>query len=477
MNSKYCGCLIKIIIILCFYNYAFSSENNIKVFNDDKSNSDHNILFVTLEHAINLALQANRNILSSGYSLQSQRLSLSSAQSEFELKIVPTANAGIGGGGSDSQNVGVGFSVQKKLHPGTVISTGPEINKSDDIYDTRVGISITQPLLRGYGKEVNLDSIRSAEFSLLSADRILYQTQVNTVLETVSAYYGAIKEKQNITIYETMIKRLKGHAEVARAKEQVGLATPMDTFRAEIRLKDAEDLLTRSREAFKNELDRLKTILSLPLEIELEIVDPEEVDIVEMVLENSIHTALKNRVEIEQTKAEIKETERRVQILKNKTLPELNLVIDYEQFGSSDSFKQSTSLDENRWGISIQSTTDLFRTSEKASYRQGLLDLQTLRLQFEEKQDEIKRQVRSQLTTFREADKRINIRKDQIKHTQGKLALAEIKFAYDMADNFDVIEAETEFQTAKVNLVASKTDYAVDLYNMKAILGTLIERN
>jgi len=440
------------------------------------SSGEIKVMHLTLQEAVNLAIQSNRNIVSSRYGLQNQQLSLLSARSAFELKIVPTANAGIGGGGSESQNIGLGFSLQKKFEPGTVVSAGPETNKTDDEYNTSVGISVTQPLLKGFGKDINLDGIRSAEYSIKTAGRNLYQTEVNIVLETVSAFYETIKQKEFFDMYESLIERLKGHAEVAKAKERVGLTSPIDTFRAEISRKNAEDSLTKAVEAYKNAQDKLKSILSLPLETEIEVINPEQADSFDMGLENSIETAFKNRVELEQAEEEINEAERRAEILQNNALPELNLVFDYERFASADRFRDSASLDENRWGLSIQSATDVFRTAEKAAYKQGVLNIQTLRLNLENKKDEIKRQVRSQLNALREAKKRIDIRKEQIKQAEGKLALAEVKFAHGMADNFDVIEAETELQNAKVNLASSEVEYIIGTYNMRAILGTLIEK-
>jgi outer membrane protein TolC len=46
-----------------------------------------------------------------------------------------------------------------------------------------------------------------------------------------------------------------------------------------------------------------------------------------------------------------------------------------------------------------------------------------------------------------------------------------------MADNFDVIEAEKELQSARGNLLAADIEYASGIYNMKAIMGVLVPRN
>ena len=92
----------------------------------------------------------------------------------------------------------------------------------------------------------------------------------------------------------------------------------------------------------------------------------------------------------------------------------------------------------------------------------------------ETKSADIRRQVRQQLALVEEAKQRVVLRKEQIRQAEGKLALAEVKFAHDMADNFAVIEAEGELQRARSNLFATVADVAIGIYNLKAIAGHLL---
>jgi len=99
-----------------------------------------------------------------------------------------------------------------------------------------------------------------------------------------------------------------------------------------------------------------------------------------------------------------------------------------------------------------------------------------VKLNLIQQEDEIKREVRRQLQALEKDLERIQIRRKQERQAEEKLALAKIKFNYDMADNFDVIEAETERQRAKVDLLSTETDYIIGTYRMRSVLGTLIER-
>lgn len=436
------------------------------------------VIPLTLQRAIDLAMQLNRNIATSSRGLASQKLNMVSAWSNFDYKIVPGASLGLGGGSSSTGNeFNVGLAVQKKFTAGTQVSVVPSVGKAGDSYRTNMGLVVQQPLFRGFGKDVNLDPVYSTEHGVKSSERGFYQTQVNTVLETVSAFLDAVRQKKTADSYETMGKRLSSHAEVARAKERVGLATPMDSYRAEIRLKDAESSMNQAWESFRDITDRLKMILTLPMDTEIDTQEPSKPDSFDITLLKAIETAMANRIEIEQALADLREQERKSLLMKHNILPELNLVLSYDQYGVNDQIIHSTGLDQNVVEVRLTSTTDLDRTTERVAYQQSLIQHQTLKVNLEVSKDDIERQVRKQWLALQETIKRIGLRQDQIRQAEGKLELAQVKFSHAMADNFDVIEAETELQRARIDLLSAEVEYALGLYQMQSAMGTLIPRS
>jgi len=440
-------------------------------FTTDLQAQENNVISLNLEEAISLALEANRSLLNSASSVENQKLSLHTAESEFDVKIRPSANAGI----SDAAGtLGAGMSLEKKFQMGTKVSVSPYIGKSEDEYSGTLGISFEVPLLKGFGGKVNLDRTDRSRFSLRTAERSFFMSQVNVVLDTVSAVYDIIKQKEIVRLFESQGGRLKEHAETAKIKEKVGLASPLDIFRAEIRLKDSEDSLTFAKEALRNAGDRLKLILAIPLEQTAEVSAPLEPEAVLISPDEAFEIALNNRIEFQQAEDEIREAERRSDIAKHNILPQLDMVMNYERYDSSQDLGKSMSFNEDRWSLNLVSNTDISRTSEKADFQQSLIIVRTARLNLETKRDEIMREVRRESESLNKSQERILIRKEQIRQAEGKLALSKIKFNHGMADNFDIIEAETELQQARVNLLSSQTDYIVGIYRLRAALGTLI---
>lgn len=466
------------VLYFCVVCWIFSVSDATAQENNTAPKTSVPEICLGLEDAVNIAAVMNRNILESAFRLKNQKLSVGTAQSDFDIKMHPKASGGLIGEGTETQeSFGAGLSLQKKFTSGPRISLEPEIKKGNTLYESEIGVSFEIPLFRGSGQAVTLDGVHTAEYSIRNAERSHYQTVVSTVLSTISAFYEVEKQKSLVKLNENLKNRLYGHAETAKAKEKVGLATPIDVYRAEIQLKNVEDRLTGAMESLRSAEDELKTILTLPLETRMTVIAPLEYEDIDITETKAVETALAKRWETEQAEDDIAYMVRQSKLAKNKLLPELKIVGNYSRSGTSEEFDRSMSLDEDRWGIRIISDTDLSRDSEKVNYQKSLTNIKNAKLRAKEVRETIIKEVRSQIRFTDKAKARIGIRQKQIVQAEGKVALSQVKFNYGMATNFDLIEAETELERARSELLSAKIDYIVGTYTLRAVLGTLIEQS
>jgi outer membrane protein len=433
---------------------------------------------LTLEAAINRALEANRGLRDVMDQVEGTRLSLVAVASEFELKIVPAGEAGITGDSDEGSAdiLGAGISLQKKFDVGTDIMITPKTRKTDDLYNTGVDTRLIQPLLRGFGKEYNLSGVRSAEFGTRSAQRSLYLRQVSTVLLTIGAVYDVIRQRELFKLNEESALRLRVHAEAASAKNKIGMATQIDVYRAGFQQKQAEDSLNTAREAYRAALDNLKILLSLPLEEEVEVEAPLNYNLVRLAMETAVNTALKNRVELDQAKDNIRESERLSRVAKHNIWPNFDVVLNYSRFGSGENFGDSTGFDQGSWNVGLVTSTDLARTVERVGYDQSLLNVKGAQRNYNLLGDEVVREVKRDFRNLRGSENSIAIQEEQIRQSKGQLELAQVKFRWGLANNFDLIDAETKLRIAQTNLLSAVLQYIVGTNRLRAAMGTLLER-
>ncbi|MBT8358602.1 MAG: TolC family protein [Desulfobacterales bacterium] len=469
-----------ILVLLILSNPArAASGTETKAETKPAESAVENQIQITLDQAINLALGANRNIIFSANTVTSSELSLEAAESEFAVKFVPTVGASVSltGSASDTaESLSAGAVVEKKIALGPKGSIGPRVVRSDSgQYTTGIGVSLNIPLFRGFGREYNLNRVDATSHSLRNVRRSYYLQRDRTVVDTVSAIYGIVKQENLERLYRTQVEMYQGHEKTATIKEKAGLASSIDVYRAKISIKDAEDNLSRTQKSLADAKDRLKLILAIPLSWVIQVTAPDEYDPVTLREEQALDIALANRVELKQAEDSMDEAIRKSKIAKHNLWPDLNLFMDYERAGTADDFSQSTDFEENIWRVSLTGGSSWPKTAEKTAFSQSLISVKTERLKLELKRDEIQREVRAQLEVLKKAENSIKIRQEQIKTAEGKLELAKIKFRHEMADNFDVIESETELENAKVNLLSARTEYIVGTYKMRSVLGTLIQ--
>lgn len=446
---------------------------------ETKSPSDVSAkLVLNLGQIISQARSANRQLLQNALLVQNNQYSLLRAESEFDWKVRPVANVGLSKNGNSTDRAsGISGKISKKNSLGIETSFTPSIAYlNDDNVSSGVGVTLSVPLFRGFGKEFNYDPVYSAGFALKSSIRNVYLAEVEKIIETVTLSYEVVRQQTLVDLYIEQNKRLLKHVATIEIMEKTGLGNQIDTYRAQIRQKDVQDQLAAAIQKHQASLDRLKVLLALPIETDLEIDIPLSYELTKIGLEEAEQIALENRLEIEQATADLVEARRKARVAEKRILPDVNFVASYRKNVFLESIDASDTFFDDYWSIGFTSDTDFSRSAEKASYQQSLLNVRRMQLKQETQRDLIRTEVKNRLTALEKEAQSIRLRKKQIVQARGKKRLAEIKFSHGMGGNFDFIESETELQRASANLLTEKTNYIVGQYRLRAALGTLITR-
>ncbi len=435
----------------------------------DSEKKDH--IHISLKQAIDMALKSNRQLASFAYTVQGRQVALTREESEFDYKYFPVVETGVGW---DGESVKLGLAVKKKFAAGSTATIIPTYGtRNDGRYTGMLSLALNIPLLKGRGRDVNLDNIYTSQYLLQQAENSQQEFREQIVMDTITAVYTIINKRELEKIYKNSIHSLKREVESARTKVKVGLAGPLDIYRAEIELKEAEDNQVFSDSELIKAKDHLKTILALPLQSSISVSAPGIVQEIDINIADAIKIAMTKRIELKQIELDLLETERRIKIARLNFRPQADISVRYDNSGL---LPFSSEFDEREyWSVRLVSSTDLARTQEKATLALRILELKRKKVSSQEKVEKIKEDIGNQFTTLSQAQKRLLIRKKQIFQAKQKLARSKMKFNHAMADNFDIISSETELQHARINLLGVETDYILGTYRLRKKIGTLLE--
>lgn len=425
---------------------------------------------LTLNQAVEIALKNNRSLQRSRLSLASSNLNVQLQNERFDIKIIPASS--INYNSSDDQYWSVGVKFFKETKVGISGSITPQIEENEGIQRSSVSLMLNVPLLRGLGTDYNLDGLYGSLYALEAARRAHYKQQDSLVINTISTVYGVINFQKQIDLLLTQIEGLKRHISLTEVKEKTGLASTMDMYRAELRYKEVQNQLTIIEKQFETYVDRLKDLLGSSMQSDLTVTASIDYQPVTVLLDEAVAIALENRIEIEQAIRKSEESKRKVAVARHEILPIIDLHLGYKRYDET----ESSFLDEEDWIVSLNGSSELFRSAARTAFEQANISFQQSKIDIESSREDIIREVRAQINQMEKKEKLIVDRGEQLRQAQGKLELALSKFNHQLADNFDLLEAQTQRQQVETDLLFDRIGYIIDTYKLRSVLGTLIER-
>lgn len=436
-------------------------------------------ILLSLENALSLAINQNRGLVNAEDHVIHAEYQVSIAEADFDLQIKPRGDVGYVGGGSlgSGATLGTGIDICKKIPFGTKFVINPFIMKVNDKYRSHVNVTVTQPLLRGFGREYNLSSLRGAQFSYRNQARAFFTAQTQLVLRTIVALYDLLKAHKSVILSTESYQRVEKFFKAASLKAKIGLSDTLDVYRAETEMTQAEDALRAAKESLQEKEDVLRDILALPADMLIQLDLPLVYHPLTLEVEESIDIALSNRVEIDQAEDAFEEHTRLSCIAKKRLMPELNVVLNYSNLGEDEYFTDSVwGKRDNTWGVGLTTSTDFNPFAERVAYQQSLLAISTAGRGWDQVISNITFEVKRSVRHLMRAFEKMQLQKEQIHLAKGGLKLAELKFDRGLANNFDLIQAEKALRTAELSYWNALIDHIVGEYQLKGTLGILMDK-
>ena len=262
----------------------------------------------------------------------------------------------LGSGVNASQRYSFSTGIRKPLVTGGSFSVSTDLNRSrnrspgvdqfpDPAYLSGVTLGFTQPLLRGFGSDVNRASIRLSRNMERRAVHELRAELLTVVQETEEAYWNLVFAWRDLEIRQWLVEQGESVRDVldrrrdfdARLAEYADAVATVEQRKADV---------IRARREVRAASDRLKTLINDPelnvgSEIVVQPVDESAATPIAYSLREAIVTAVANRPEIQQTILNIDDASIRQMLAENARLPALNLNAQIRYSGLDDSFGDS----------------------------------------------------------------------------------------------------------------------------------------
>ncbi len=451
---------------------------------------------ITVEKAIVLALQNNRALQVESFNPEIVQTAEDEARAVFDPSLSATyarsrekfdspfienekieetiGSLGVAGRLPTGTDVGIGVTTER---------TWSDLY-SDDLHESRVGISVTQALLRGAGLGYNLAALRRARLDTAASRYELRGFTEALVARVEETYWDFALMQRQIEIYLESLKLAQQQKSETEEMIRVGTLAESELTAAEAEIALRREGLINARSSMEKTRLVLLSLLNPPGE-ELwnrPVVLLRQPAMPEVTLDDAeahVEVAMKLRPDLSQARLAVQSGDVELVRTRNGLLPRLDFFITLGKTGYADSFGRSwRDLDGDSYdvGAGLSLALPLVNRQAGAEHRRALL----LRDQADEALKNVAHLVQ---VDVRSAHIEVMHAKEQVAATAATRALQEEKariekekFRVGKSTGILVAQAQRDLLSSRISEIQAVTNYLKSLINLYRLEGSLLER-
>ena len=458
-------------------------------------------LKLTVAEAILLCLENNR-------SLEVQRLSPSIQQTfEGQERAVfdPEVNAALSAGrlrgerlarsGSDTENFttdtadGI-ISLDQYFPTGTTVALAADTRMNDSslydntFYSTRLGMTVTQALLRGYGTEVNLAQLKQARLDTRMSEYELRGFTEFLVSEVERTYWDFALARRQIEIVDESLKIARQQLDETKELISVGRLARSELAAVQAEVAAQEQALI---EALAN-----KDSIHLQL---LRLINPagpgiweREVDLIHQptlpeirleAVDLYVAVSMRMRPILNQARLEILRGNLEIVKTKNGLLPLMDLFITLGKSGYANSFGESiTNINDDSYDVlaGVRFNYPVFNRKAKADHRRALLTREQAQKALENLSQLVEVDVRTAYIVVDSTKQQIAASSVTRMFDEEKLRTETEKLRVGKSTSFLVAQAQRDLLVSRIAEVRALANYLKALIDLYRQDGSLLTR-
>lgn len=401
-----------------------------------------------------------------------------------------TASGSLGSNERVTEDVSAAASAGLFLPTGTevLVEAGSDVTDSSLYSDTfassRVGLSVTQALLRGAGLGVNLARLRQTRLDTRASEYELRGFAEALVAAVEASYWDYALAQRRIGIYSESLKLAEQQMQETRERIRVGqlAETELAASEAEVALRN-ESLINARSDLAKVGLRLLRLtnpqakagwrrqiLLQDQPGVPRNTLDP---------VESHVHVARLMRPDLNQARLAVHRGELEIVRTRNGLLPKLDLFIALGMTGYADSFARSVAgpeADGYDVLVGLRGEYPLGNRDARAQHQRATLSRQQAALAVENLAQLVEVDVRLAFIEINRAREQIAATAATRKLQEEKVRAETEKFRVGKSTSLLVAQVQRDLVSSQIAEVEAVVNYLKALVELYRLEGSLLER-
>ncbi len=434
---------------------------------------------LSLAEAVSLGLRRNYNIRSLKLQRLREKFDLFVADDMFNPKLKLSATHRFSRGSADNvRSSGIAPSVSLLGEYGTNLELNwdQQLNaakNAGDLSSDGLALTLTQPLLRGAGKDVTTAPLRLAKLTEQVNQLNLKASVAQTLFDIISAYRALLKSQNQVTLATAALERAATLLEVNKGLIVAGRVAQFDVVQIEADIASQELAV----EEAKNQLDasrlQMLKLLALDLSTPVRASDSLQVTRLEIDQTTALSVAQAKQPHYLSTLLQSEQAAINLILAQDKARWDLSLVAGVNQQRGQHSISGSSRAWDSYTGLKLEIPIGDLGIRQGKVNAQSLLEQQQLLQQ--EARMELQRQVTDAVRGLNTLWRQLEISQRVIELSRRKLSIENDKLNAGRSSNFQIISFEADLRGAEDANLNAKISYLDARARLDVLLGVMLE--
>jgi outer membrane protein TolC len=477
---------------------------------------------LTLQQAIEMALENNLNVVVSRLDTQIQAEGVSSARGVYKPEISASLNNLDSRSPAQNQLIGANVLASTRtnytLAWNQELQTGGNYNVSwqnlrqttnsafsgfNPLYDAALSAQVIQPLAQNFRLNPNKQRILVAQNNE-RISRNQFEVQVmDTVRDVSLAYLDLVFSIRDLEVARQSLKLAQDLLRNNRIQVEVGTMAPIDVLEAEAEVAAREESVILAEESIQTFEDLLKSLINDPESSQfwqtryVPSTSPTMEDL-QIDVEEAIRVALQRQPVMQAARIELETRDYNVRFTKNQILPQLDLVGSFALAGIGgdqilrDDFAGTPSGiipggfgdavdtlfggDYRDWSVGLNVSYPLGTSVAEAQHAQAQVAARQQRARIDSNEILISQEVRRTARAVDTNRKRIDATRVARELAAKRLEAEQKKFEVGMSTSFLIVQAQRDLSQAAANELRALIDYNKAIVAFERARGTILDR-
>lgn len=368
-----------------------------------------------------------------------------------------------------------------------------------------LGLTVTQPLLRGFGINLNRRFIRIAENEQRITSLLFQQQLIETVYGVIRLYTDLVALSEDVKVKQETVTLAQKLFEDTKAQVDEGTLAPVEMTRARAQVSASNQDLINSTGLLEEQEAILKTVLTRrgnedPEVAAARIIPTDTLTVPEKEesrpLQQALSEAVANRPDLGQARVQVQISEIGLQGSRNLLRPEVDLVGIAQNNGLAgvlnplsqapsfplaggygDVLNQLFTRKFPTYGIGVQVTVPLRNRVAEADVARDELQVRQSEVRVRQLQNQVRLEVEDAIIAMRRARSSYEAAVQTRLLQQESLEAEQAKYEVGASTSFFVIQYESLLSQARSAEVAAKSAYVKARAALQRATGSILADN